>query len=63
MTSLKYKKCTAVYLLFYTLLLIIRRFLVKRFYQQFAESVQRRKLTTPTGIILVILHYTINGSD
>ena len=50
--------------MFYTFLLIIRRFIVKRiFKQQFFESVKMRKFTSPTGIVLVILHYKINGSD
>ena len=50
--------------MFYTFLIIIRRFLVNRFFeQQFAESVKRKKFTIPTGIVLVIVHYTINGSD
>ena len=49
-------------MLFYTLFLIIRRFLVKRFLEQFVESVKRKKFSTPTGIVLVIVHYAINVS-
>ena len=50
-------------MLFNTFLIIIRRFLGKRiFKQQIVESVKMRKFTTPTGIVFVIVHYTINRS-
>ena len=53
----------SVDLLYNAFLLIILRFLVKRiFKQQFAESVKRSKFTTPTGIVLMIVHHTINES-
>ena len=39
--------------MFYTFLLIIRRFLVKRFFkQQFVETFEMRRFTTPTGIVI-----------
>ena len=44
-------------------LIIIRRFLVKwLFNQQFVNSVKMSKFTTLTGIVLLIVQYTIKGS-
>ena len=44
-------------------LIIILRFLVKwLFNQQFVNSVKMSKFTTLTGIVLVIVQYTIKGS-
>ena len=51
---IKLQFCCLIHIFF----LMIRRFLFKRFiYQQFVESVKMRKCTTPTGIILLIVHY------
>ena len=59
----KIKSVQPINLLFNTFLIIISRFLVKRFFkQQIAESVKMWKFTTPTGIIIMIVKYTIIGS-
>ena len=45
-----------------TFLLIIRHLLVNLFLTTICRILKMRKFTTPTGIVLVIVHYTINSS-
>ena len=58
----KYIQLTNLYFLFNIFLSIIRRFLSKRFLATVCWIVKLRKFTIPTGIVSVIVHYTIKGS-